>query len=123
MGYGAFMRVINTTDGDITLTVGDMNCMYDDGSQGSNLQVFNNVTLQPDVSVPSGGKQYIEAVASGACAFEESYFYINVSDPPGGYFRISEQNKAYAGRADPPDRMAIAITQGTQAAITVVLLS
>ncbi len=126
MGLGAFMRIVNASGGEITITVGDMNCMYDDGSQGSNLQVFNGVTVEPFSQVPAGGKQYIETVGSGSCAFEDSYFYLNFSDPPGGYVKIIEEGGVYSGRADPPQSFALTITppssEGEQANITIVML-
>jgi hypothetical protein len=45
--------------------VQDVECMYDGGLEGSNLQVFENAAIPHDSAWPPNGPQYIEAIGSG----------------------------------------------------------
>jgi hypothetical protein len=82
MGYGAFMRVTNNRKTDIQLFVTNVQCMYDNGEEGSNLSLFNNaiVPASQALPVPGGNGQYIEVKASGGCFFETSTFNLKVED-------------------------------------------
>ncbi|MET0393333.1 MAG: hypothetical protein ABW019_09340 [Chitinophagaceae bacterium] len=80
MGYGAYMRVVNSSSKTVTTNVTNQNCMYDNGSEGSNLSLFNNLTITPGTKVPAEGGQYIEAKNSGSCFFESSTFTLAISN-------------------------------------------
>ena len=119
MGYGAYMNIVNTTDQPVTTTVGDMNCMYDDGDEGSNIQAWANVTIPPKGESPGGQGQYVEAKGSGSCAFESSWFEILVAGLGG--FTISGGAHEYDGSTDQPQHFTFAIAPGDQATIRVLV--
>lgn len=64
MGYGALMVVVNNTDQPRQLRITDIDEMHNNGEEGSNLEVWNNVVLEGRSAIPSTGMQYIEAEAS-----------------------------------------------------------
>jgi len=78
MGKGAFMVVINLDNRPHHLEVNDVNCMHYHNKSGSNLEIWNNVTIEPVSAIPAFGQpfQYIEADGGGGCAFEQSHFAI-----------------------------------------------
>jgi hypothetical protein len=80
MGYGAFMKVINNRSTAIKTYVTNINCMYDQGKEGSNLSLFNNALINPHTSLPNDGGhgQYIEANADGTCFFSDSTFTLKI---------------------------------------------
>jgi hypothetical protein len=81
MGYGAFMTVVNNRAGQVLTFVTDVDCMYDNGDEGSNLSLFNDAKIEAGGSLPGGGNgQYIEAKASGSCFFNPSTFTLKVED-------------------------------------------
>jgi hypothetical protein len=81
MGYGAYMTVINNRTEAIHLYITDVQCMYDDGHDGSELSLFNDAVLQPNTKLPNNDKgQYIEAKASGTCFFDNSQFTVKIED-------------------------------------------
>lgn len=84
MGYGAFFKVQNNRSRPLRLFVTDVNCMYDNGDQGSNLSLFNNATVPGSGALPSDGTQYIEVNASGGCFFQTSTFHLKVTDDADG---------------------------------------
>lgn len=98
MGTGAYMKITNNRSGAVTVAVSKVNCMYwDDSGNGSNLSLFDNATIQPGQSLPSGSPQYIESDSSGlTCAVEESVFYLTFKDSAGNVigssFHLSESN-------------------------------
>lgn len=121
MGYGAFMKVKNDLSVPIHLLVQDVDCMYDGGEQGSNLSLFHDVDLQPGQSLPASGTQYIEAKASGGCAFAPSKFTLNVVDV--GTIGIEDDSENYfvANNTDPNALSANINNSGQQAQITITV--
>jgi len=82
MGYGAFMKILNQRSEDIKTYVINVECMYDQGAEGSNLSLFNDAVIDNNSSLPSGGGhgQYVEAKGSGGCFFDDSTFSIKIED-------------------------------------------
>jgi|SRR5215471_1719598 len=80
MGYGAFLKVVNNRSGAISSFVTGVDCMYDNGDQGSNLSLFNNADIAGNASLPANGGQYIEAKASGSCFFRPSTFSLKIEN-------------------------------------------
>jgi uncharacterized protein YjbI with pentapeptide repeats len=99
MGTGAYMKITNNRSEAVTVTVTDVNCMYDNGTHGSNLSLFNNATIQPGEALPSGNPQYIESNNSDSCAFEQTNFYLTFKDPAGNVigskFNLSESDTTW----------------------------
>ncbi len=91
MGYGAFLNVHNNREQALRLFVTDVNCMYDNGDEGSNVSLFNNAVVGSQGSLPATGSQYIEVKASGGCFFQDSTFHLKVTD---------DANSAIIGEAD-----------------------
>jgi hypothetical protein len=81
MGYGAFMNIQNNRSEPIQTFLTNVSCMFDGGTQGSNLSLFNNATIPPHSSLPQGWNQYIEVDATGGCFFaSQSTFNIKIED-------------------------------------------
>lgn len=80
MGYGAYMRIFNDSSKTVTTNITNQNCMYDNGEEGSNLSLFNNLSLASGAKEPADGGQYIEAKNSGSCFFESSAFTLAISN-------------------------------------------
>jgi hypothetical protein len=80
MGYGAFLQVVNNRAGQVLTFITDVDCMYDNGDEGSNLSLFNDAKIEAGASLPGGSGQYIEAKASGSCFFNPSTFTVKVED-------------------------------------------
>jgi hypothetical protein len=78
MGAGAHMWIQDHTDKQIKTYVHGVVCMYENGEQGSQLQQFNNLLVQPNSTWPDGQGLYIEAVGSGSCALSASTFTLKV---------------------------------------------
>jgi hypothetical protein len=100
MGFGAFMWVHNVRNDDVLLLISDVECMYDNGSEGSNLEAFNDVIVGAKQYVPSGsGSQYIEAKNSGGCWGVTSKFtlkaYKNSDMSAIGHINFTEGGGAY----------------------------
>jgi hypothetical protein len=91
MGYGAFMNVVNNRGQALRLFVTNVECMYDNGAEGSNLSLFNNAVVPATGALPASGTQYIEVKASGSCAFDDSTFNLKVTD---------DSDQAIIGEAD-----------------------
>lgn len=80
MGYGAYMHVTNDRSTPIHLFVTDVTCVYDNGTDGSDLSLFNNAIVPASSQLPGSGNQYIEARNSGDCFLVPSYFTLKVED-------------------------------------------
>lgn len=83
MGSGAFMRVHHALEDEyapIVTWIKDVECMYDGGLEGSNLQAFENAVIPHDSAWPPNGPQYIEAIGSGSCAEKWSGFTLHVRE-------------------------------------------
>jgi hypothetical protein len=126
MGYGAFMNVINNRSEPILLFITDVACMYDNGDQGSNLSLFNNAKVATTSSLPPGGTQYIEAKASGGCAFSDSTFTVKVEDSSTqtiiGHVAFDDPGQNWTYRNDNEDVIDVYCNNsGDQARITVTV--
>jgi hypothetical protein len=91
MGYGAYVNVVNNRGQALRLYVTNVECMYDNGAEGSNLSLFNNAVVASGGALPASGTQYIEVKASGSCAFSDSTFNLKITD---------DADKAIIGEAD-----------------------
>lgn len=118
MGYGAYMNVTNTTGNAITTLINDVNCMYDNGQEGSNLSLFNNASIAAGQTLPGGQGQYIEAKASGSCAFQASNFTVQIVGGPS--VQITESGNNYYGNSVPGIGVNIN-NSGDQAIITLTV--
>ena len=110
MGQGATLTVTNNRKKPVQLLVQNVKCMFDGGEQGSNLQVFNNVTIQPKGTVPAGGPQYIEDVDSGIpCAFDTATFNLIIQEVGGsvlGTVFVSESQRNYSASVSNADLLS-----------------
>lgn len=93
MGKGVYMSVLNLDSVSHITTISDVNCMYSNGDEGSELNIFNN-TIAPFGAIPSlsQGTSYIESKGSGICAFEDSQFQLNFDGSSFQSFRIQTPN-------------------------------
>jgi hypothetical protein len=127
MGQGAFMTVENKSKTPIMLFVNGVSCMYDNGEQGSNLQTFNSVEVDPGQQVPSSGKQYIEDKDSGTCAFDTATFTLAVTDSKRnsiGTVAFSESSSSYSAVSSNTDLIQVLCSNdtGDQSIIVVTVL-
>ena len=127
MGQGAFMTVENKSKTPIMLFINSVNCMYDNGEQGSNLQAFNSVIVGPGQQAPASGKQYIEDKDSGSCAFETATFTLVVTDSKNntlGTVAFSESSSAFSGTSSNIDLIQVLCSNdtGDQSVIVVTVL-
>jgi uncharacterized protein YjbI with pentapeptide repeats len=124
MGKGAVMQIANNRSDAVSVAVSNVQCMYD-GSQGSNLSLFN-ATVQPGASLPSGSPQYIEANASGSCFFDESYFTLTFKDPAGnviGSVELGEDSNNWYTKGTVNDSLFnVSVTSGDQYHISINVL-
>jgi hypothetical protein len=74
MGKGLFLSIHNDTTGPIDVSYSNFNCVYQNGDSGSDFRPIQG-SLAPGNSF---GRQYLEAKASGGCAFETSTFTMNL---------------------------------------------
>lgn len=95
MGYGAFMRVYNTTSEPITLVLSDVSGMHDNGDQGSRLGVFNTTIPAGQTVPPLGGpRQYIEQESGNGNGNPSFQLQIQNSAP---FATITSGNGGYEG--------------------------
>jgi len=129
MGYGAFMNVVNNRSEALRLYVTNVQCMYDNGDQGSNLSLFNNAVVNGGAALPASGTQYIEVKASGGCFFETSTFNLKVTDDSdkaiiGEADLLENDNNWYLDKNTNEDVINVMINNsGDQARITVTVAS
>lgn len=125
MGFGAFVTVQNNRQESIAIYVIDVNCMYDQGDQGSNLSLFNDATLTAGTALPASGRQYIEAKASGSCFFDPSNFTFKIEGSTGtviGNAVFTESQNNYSGTSSNADLIDIYLNNsGDQAVIKVTV--
>ena len=119
MGAGAYLNIVNNRSEPVTSLVGDMNCMFDGGDEGSNLQAFANATIAAGEAFPGGPGQYIEAKGSGGCALESSNFYIGFAE--GGGFGCTEEERSWSAGDSSPGVDLEVNPGGDQATILVTL--
>jgi hypothetical protein len=85
MGYGAALTVVNKLSQPVRLFVTDVQCMFDNGDQGSRLaSLFNNAVVPAGWAFPSMDGQYIEEDGSGDCFTKYSTFDLKVYEEPEG---------------------------------------
>lgn len=72
MGTAASLQVVNKTSATVDVSVFNIQCMYDNGEYGSNLQVFNS-QVGAGESLPSS-PQFIETDAGLGCVVAASAF-------------------------------------------------
>jgi len=126
MGYGAFMNVVNNRSEPILLFITDVECMYDNGDEGSNLSLFNNAKVAGTSSLPPSGTQYIEAKASGSCAFNDSAFTVKIEDSSTqniiGHVAFDDPGQNWTYKNDNEDVIDVYCNNsGAQARITVTV--
>jgi len=79
MGKGAYVTIQNETSNELTTECENKHCMFDGGKEGSNLSNLEG-SIASGGSLPNaGGRQYIEAKASGGCFFGSSSFQLYFS--------------------------------------------
>src|SRR2546421_5584843 len=123
MGYGAFLNVQNNRSAAVQLFITNVECMFDNGEEGSNLSLFNNADVPPGGALPGGKGQYIEAKASGGCFFDASTFNLKVEDAANhaiiGEADFNENdNNWYLGNNTNPDVIDVMLnSSGDQATI------
>jgi hypothetical protein len=126
MGYGAQMSVTSNRTEALRTFITDVNCMYDNGDEGSDLSVFNNAVINSKSTL---GPQYIEAKGSGSCFFESSNFSLQVTEDSDGsiigivVFQDSDENWAVASNENPGVVNAYVNNSAGQAEINVVVAS
>ncbi|QGN31675.1 hypothetical protein [Microlunatus sp. Gsoil 973] len=127
MGYGAFFNVQNNRSQSLRLFVTDVQCMYDNGDQGSNLSLFNNAVVSGKSALPASGTQYIEVKASGGCFFQTSTFHLKVTDDANGAIIgeadfLEDDNNWNLDKNTNPDVINVMINNsGDQARMTVTV--
>ncbi|WP_320779241.1 hypothetical protein [Streptomyces sp. CRN 30] len=80
MGNSGDMNVTNNRSTDLRLFILGVNCMYDNGDEGSDLSAFNNTVVSAGTTFPGGNGQFIETKNSGGCFGETSTFTLKVVD-------------------------------------------
>lgn len=81
MGHGGYLTVNNERDQPIRTYVIDFNCVFDNGKEGSNPSLFDDVVIPASSSLPTSGKgQYIEGNKTGTCFFHEGRFTLKIED-------------------------------------------
>jgi hypothetical protein len=129
MGYGAYFNVTNNRPEAIRLFVSDVNCMYDNGAEGSNLSLFNNAVVAGQTALPASGGQYIEVKASGSCALEYSTFQLKVTDDSNGAiigeadFKEGSNSWSLADNSNPDIINVMINNSGDQARMAVTVAS
>ncbi len=123
MGYGAHMSIKNNSSKTIKTNISAQECMYDNGSEGSRLSLFNELTIKAFTSVPSTGGQYIEAKASGSCAFSTSTFDLKITGLNKDAFAVnfSETVNTYYCKNQPSNVDVSIDNSGDQAFIIITL--
>lgn len=125
MGYGAYITVVNNRKQPILTFVTNVNCMYDDGDEGSKLSLFNNATINAGQSLPSEGGQYIESKGSGSCFFKDSTFTLKLEDANNsiiGHVVFTDSSKNWNYKNDNEDVIDVYVNNsGSQAVIKVTI--
>lgn len=85
MGHGGYLTVRNDRSAAIRTYITDFNCVFDNGQEGSNPSLFNDVAIPAKSSLPRSGKgQYIEGNKTGACFFHEGRFTLKIEEASTG---------------------------------------
>lgn len=99
MGKGAFVTIRNESSSALDVSYSNFTCMYRNGDQGSDFGPISG-PLPPKGSLP-GGRQYIEAKASGGCATKTSTFTMTILDGSSSPLTIHFTEKSSAYHANP----------------------
>lgn len=94
MGQGAYVKIGNASNQTIEVGYWGFNCMYQNGSDGSDFGPITSMIppgIPPGTSLPASGTQYIEADGSGSCALQASSFNMNFN-----VFNPDEQSATFA---------------------------
>lgn len=95
MGAGALIKIKNQSQEHLKISYSNINCVHQNGDQGSDFAPISG-TVMPNQSLPASGEQYIEAEASGLCAFKTSTFTINFQGNNGTLFaKFDESNRTW----------------------------
>jgi uncharacterized protein YjbI with pentapeptide repeats len=126
MGKGANMKIVNSRSDAVSVAVSGVQCMYDNGEQGSNLSRFNATIPANGATLPSGNPQYIEVNASGSCWFDESYFTLTFKDSTAnviGTVQIGENDNSYYTKNSPDaSKFNVTVYSGDQYSININVL-
>jgi hypothetical protein len=127
MGYGAYINITNNRSNAMRTFVTDVNCMYENGADGSHLEYFNNKVIAASSTYPGGKGVYTEAKGSGSCWFDNSTFSIKVTDDTNGAiigtvaFTDSDENWDISSNTN-RDVLNVNIdNSGSQATITIII--
>jgi hypothetical protein len=124
MGYGAYMTVKNNRSGAIHLYITDVQCMYDNGDEGSNLSLFNNAVVNGSSQLPGSGSQYIEAKASGSCFFDDSKFTVKIEDNSNeaiiGHVAFDDSSENWSYTNDNEDVIDVYVNNSGDQAIIII---
>jgi len=126
MGYGADIQIRNDRSVGCTLSVGDVQGMYDHGDQGSDVSSLRTTGDQPYLNAgqtvpPGNGTQYIEASEDDA---EFSLVFGAIEAGPFGTVRIvmSEGTYDYSIEGtDRPEDFNVDIDNDEQATIVIAI--
>ncbi|MFH8591242.1 hypothetical protein [Streptomyces rimosus] len=118
------MSITNNRSSSIRTFITDVNCMYDNGEEDSNLSVFNNALIAGNTTYPEPS-QYIEAKNSGDCWAVTSTFTLKIVDETShtdiGKVDFTE-NDGYGGTSSNPDVIDVDIdNSGDTATISVTV--
>ena len=80
MGYGAYMNITNDRTAAVTTYVVSVQCVYQNGQNGSHLEQFNDRSIAAGATYPGGRGTYIEANCSGTCFFQSGDFTLKICD-------------------------------------------
>ena len=126
MGKGAHVSIQNSSQNQLDVSYSDFNCMYTDGDEGSNFGPVSG-SVGSGASLPESGRQYIEAKASGLCAFDTSSFTMTLKEPGGNSLRFNFRESGNTWRVDKSQqvkgdlRVDVAVNQdGDQYNISVI---
>ncbi|MUG93774.1 alpha/beta hydrolase [Scytonema sp. UIC 10036] len=74
MGLGTNISIKNNSGINLKISYENVVCMFRGGDQGSNFEPISGLIPRETELPYKGGKQYLEAEASGSCAFQDSEF-------------------------------------------------
>ncbi|GGT21816.1 hypothetical protein GCM10010271_26430 [Streptomyces kurssanovii] len=125
MGNSANMKVVNVSNLALQTFVTDVECMYDNGQEGSNLSAFNDTNIGPGVAYPSDTGQFIETKNSGSCFGVTSTFdlvindlntsqeigQVNFEENGGWYYKCTNPSAIHVDISGDPTMIAVTVQQ------------
>lgn len=126
MGYGAYMTIQNQRSEAIRTFITEVQCMHDDGEEGSNLSLFNDARIESETQLPRTSGQYIEAKASGTCFFKNALFNLKIQNDEThdviGQVAFQDRSKAWHYNNENEDAIAVYVdNRFDQGVITVTV--